>query len=175
MGLRKNSNGCTRLQYFQASIAFDKDMETQECPNRIFFPVRCSSPFHNCNRVPMRRTFSPTARIFGHFSGSKKKEALMERSRSFDINSAATCISDPSNHMLVFCANIFEKFSPFDSFGLFHFLTVAKMLKRKSSRAFELRVSFHSPIASESGVNTKSDNSDWPIQIERLHDAVNAS
>ena len=124
-GLRKNSNGCTRLQYFQASIAFDKDIETQECPNRIFFPVSCSSPFQNCNRAPTRRTFSPTARFFGHFSGSKKKEALMERSRSFDINSAATCISDPSNHMLVFCANIFEELSPFDSFGLFHFLTTS--------------------------------------------------
>jgi len=163
-----NSNGCARLTYFQASIAFDKDMKTQECPNRTFFPVSCRSPFHICNRVPIRRTLSPTERVFGHLLGSKKKEALMVRSCSFDHSVAATCVSDPSNYMLVSFANTCQEFTPLDSFGLLHFLTVAKMLKSKSLRAFESPVSSHSLIASESGVNTKSEYSDFPIKCVRL-------
>jgi hypothetical protein len=60
--------------------------------------------------------------------------------------------------MLVSCAKTFEEFTPFVGFGLLHLLTVANKLN-----AGDLQVPFHSLIASESDVNTKSGNSDCLI------------
>ncbi len=101
--LRRNSKGCTPATYFQAAIAFDKVMDTKGCPNRMFFPVSCRHPFHNCNRAPIRRICSPAWQGFGTYSGSKKKEALMVRLHSLECNVAATCMSEPWNHMSVSC------------------------------------------------------------------------
>jgi hypothetical protein len=60
--------------------------------------------------------------------------------------------------MLVSCARTIEEFTPFVGFGWLHLLTVANKLN-----AGDLQVPFHSLIASESDVNTKSGNSDCLI------------
>jgi hypothetical protein len=79
-------------------------------------------------------------------------------------------------HRSVSRARHFEECAPFVSLGALHFKTVAKMLNLgKSFRAFASLASSHTLIAVESDTNTKCEKSDWPIQIERLYDAVNAS
>ena len=124
---------------------------------------------HICNRVPMRRIFSPTSTVFGHFSGSKKKEAFMVRSRSSDNNVAVRCISEPYKHKSVSHAQHFKLFEPFVCFSTPHFNTVATVLKfDKWLRAFASLAASHASIATESEVNTKLENSKLPIPLEQL-------
>jgi hypothetical protein len=76
-------------------------------------------------------------------------------------------------HGSVSRAHHFEECAPFVSLGALHFKIVAKMLNLgKSFRAFASLASSHTLIAVESDTNTKCEKSDWPIQIERLYDAL---
>ena len=122
-----------------------------------------------CNRVPMRRIFSPISTVFGQFLESKKKEAFMKRSRSSEYNVAVRCISVPCKHKLDSRAQHLKVFEPFVCLGTLHFNTVTTMLNcGKCFRAFASLAASHASIAAESDVNTKLENSKLLIPIEQL-------